>query len=271
MTAVFAVVVVAGALFATWGGAHRGGGSSRPTSGPSPPGPAAPQPTTPAASTDGWVASPPATVVPPATAVQQQEDQALATGLGSSASVSAAEAANVAGPATSEAWPALAVSSQPDVWTEQFVRSLLDIDFAHQSRAGLGGWLSAEEAPELLPGVPEAVQNKALYLSLFDIAAVGGGVSPVLSAAGWRAAAAAGVVWTVSDLLVQADPQWSQIVATGWQPADEHFSVEDVSGLLRTTRRGQSTAHHFSMAVYLGSAHWHAGYGTMLVNDWQES
>jgi hypothetical protein len=219
----------------------------------------------------GFEPVPPVTDVPQETAVQRADDQALAKGLASSSSVAAAEAVPVPAPSTSAAWPAEAASDQSDPWVEGFVEGLLDIDFARQSRAGLGGWLSAEEAPEMLPGVPEAVQNKALYLSLFDTAALGGGSTPVPSATAWQADARAGVIWSVSDLLAQPDPHWAQIVSTGWQPVDEHFSVVDVSGLLTVHGLGQGGRHQFSLAVYLGSAHWHPGYGTVLVNDWTET
>ncbi len=217
-----------------------------------------------------WKPVTPLTVVPPDTAVQQQYDAAFASGLSASPSLHAAEAAQVPGPAFSPSWPALAEANTPEQWSIAFARQLLDIDFAHQSRADLGRWLSAEEAPELLPGIPRDVADKVLYLSLFDANEVGGSASPIPDPATWHADAVAGVRWSVSDLVVQADPQFSQILATGWEPVDQRFAAEDVSGLL-TVKRGDSPATKpFSMGLFLGSAHWHPGYGTVLVDNWKE-
>ena len=218
-----------------------------------------------------WRAVPPVTDVPAQTAVQQRYDSALASGIGSSPSLIAARTARTPPPGFSTGWPALAVADTPQQWTDEFAQELLTIDFAHQSRAGLGRWLTAEEAPELLPGVPASVADKVLYLSLFDAASFGGSPSPIPSAAAWATDAAAGTRWAVSDLTVQPDPRFSQMVAAGWEPLDQRFAVEDVSGLLDVSEGGSRSARRFSMAVYVGSAHWHDGYGTVLVNDWKES
>ncbi len=220
-----------------------------------------------------WTALPPLTALPTETPVQQQYDAALASGLAASASLQAAQAAQVPAPGFSSAWPTLSVANTPEQWTSTFTSELLDIDFARQSRAGLGAWLSAEEAPELLPGVPPGVAVKVLYLSLLESAAVGEAASPIPDTVAWQADARAGVRWRVSDLLIQADPQFSQIVASGWQPIDQRFAVEDVTGALtiNRSRAAATTTKRFSMAVYVGSAHWHQGYGTVLVNDWKET
>jgi hypothetical protein len=218
----------------------------------------------------GWRPVTPATALPTDTPVQQQYDQALASGMASSSSIQVAESAPVPTPAFSSTWPALPYVNTPEQWSQQFTQELLDIDFAHQSRAGLGSWLSGEEAPELLPGVPADAADKVLYLSLFDTAAVGGDVSPIPDARTWQADGQSGVHWLTSNLLVQPDPKFSQIVADGWQPTDERFTAEDVSGLLTVTDARSRTTKHFSMTVYLGSARWHQGYGTVLVDNWRE-
>jgi hypothetical protein len=219
----------------------------------------------------GWTPVTPATDVPTDTPVQAQYDQALASGLRSSSSIQAADVAPVPTPAFTSSWPALPVATTPEQWAEDFTHQLLDIDFAHQSRAALGSWLSAEEAAELLPGVPTPVADKVLYLSLFDSAAVGGGASPIPDDSAWQADGRSGIHWQASDLLVQPDPQFSQILSDGWQPVDRRFTVEDVSGLLAVIHGQARITRHFSMTVYLGSAHWHQGYGTVLVDNWQEN
>jgi hypothetical protein len=260
-------LLVVGAL-AIAGGGRSHATTTRPTPPTSPGGTRRPAPST---SPERWVPVPPVTDIPPQTPVQDQYDRALAQGLSSSGTVLAAENAHVPAPAVSPAWPAPGVSYQPDAWVRAFTDGLLDVDFARQSRNGLAGWLSAEEAPELLPGIPPSAQDKVLYLSLFDPTSVGGTATPVPSAAQWQADASAGVSWSVSGLLVEPDARWSQIIADGWQPVDERFSVNDVSGDL-TVRHGSTTVdHRFSMVVYTGSARWHGGYGTTLVTDWTES
>ncbi|MGH9075346.1 MAG: hypothetical protein ACRDZQ_14695, partial [Acidimicrobiales bacterium] len=112
--------------------------------------------------------------------------------------------------------------------------------------------------------------NKMLYLSLFDPAGLGGTSTPIPSARRWAALARAGVRWSVSDVLIQPDSQWAQLVASGWEPTDERLAAEDVSGVLRVSRGSSTIAHRFSMVIYVGSGHWHPGYGTVLVNDWKQ-
>jgi hypothetical protein len=263
------VVFVSGAVFALTGQHRHGIGPAAKSHA------AAARPNSslnsPSSASSAWTPVPPATVLIQKTPVQQQYDEALAQGLASSPSVANATTTSVPGPAVSAAWPAIPVSYRPDQWVGWFVQRLLDISFADQPRSGLGGWLSAEAAPELLPGVPAGVQHKMLYLSLFDTTAVGGASTPIPDGATWSADAEAGVRWSVSDLLVQPDPQWSQILAAGWQPTDQRFDVEDVSGLLNATGAGTHATHQFSMRVYVGSAQWQQGYGTVLVDDWSES
>jgi hypothetical protein len=218
-----------------------------------------------------WTPVPPLTDLPAQTPVQAQYDAALASGLASSSSVRAAEAARVPSPGFSSGWNALPVANTPEQWVAEFTKALLTIHFAYQTRTGLGQWLSAEEAPELLAGVPASIADKVLYLSLFETAATGGTASPVPDPVTWAADARAGVRWSVSNLVVQADPQFSQIVASGWEPVDQRFAVEDVTGLLPVAHGSTRTRTNFSMTVYVGSAHWHDGYGTVLVNDWKEN
>jgi hypothetical protein len=220
--------------------------------------------------TAGFTPIAPLTDTPAETPVQEQYDAALASGLASSSSVKIAVRAQAPAPAFSSSWPPVLVANTPEQWVTDFTAELLDIDFARQSWAGLGAWLSAEEAPELLPGVPQQIQDKVLFLSLFDASALGG-ASPIPDDSTWDAYARSGVRWSVSDVLVQADPTFSQIIASGWEPIDQRFAAEDVSGVLTVTVGHSATRRHFSMAVYVGSAHWHPGYGTVLVNAWKET
>lgn len=264
VAAVLVIALIVGTVAALSGGSRHG---------PHPK--AAPPATTagpfPAEQTGSFTSVPPLTDDPAQTPVQEQYDAAFASGLSSSSTLEAAEQTAVPSPAYSASWPAIPVADTPESWCTEFVRGLLDIDFAHQSRAGLGGWLSAEEAPELLPGVPADVAGKVLYLSIFDADTLGSGPSPIPDQTGWDSLARAGERWSVTDLLAQPDPSFSQIVAAGWQPIDQRFAVEDVSGLLTVTTGGASAQHDFTITVYVGSAHWHPGYGTVLVDNWKET
>jgi hypothetical protein len=143
------------------------------------------------------------------------------------------------------------------------------VDYARQSRAALAGWLQAQEAPELLPGVPPAVADKVLEISLLDPDLFSGQPTPVAATPQWGALARAGVHQTVSDVLVQADPGWARMIAAGWQPADVRMTEEDVTGRLIVHQGDRVATHHFVLQVIVGSARWHDGYGTVAVSGWQ--
>jgi hypothetical protein len=209
-------------------------------------------------------------VAVPDTPVQEEYDQALSQGLGSLAGMSEAEALSVATPTFIGSWPRLPLQASPDRWAEVFAVGLLDVDYSHRSRSALAGWLQAQEAPELIPGVPPSAADKILYISLLDSGLFGGQPTPVPSPQQWAADAGSGVTQTASDLIVQVDPSWAQMTAAGWQPTDVRMAEEDVSGLL-TVRQGRTaTAHRFTLQLIVGSARWHDGYGTVAVAGWQE-
>jgi hypothetical protein len=212
----------------------------------------------------------PATVVPSGTPIQEQYDQALSQGLGALSGMNAATARPVPAPAITAGWPHLAVQVTPENWASAFVTGLLNINYTRQSRAALAAWLQAEEAPELIPGVPPAVADKTLYISLLDPGLFGGQPTPMASPEQWAADARAGVTQSVHGLMVQPDPGWAQATAAGWQPSDVRMTEEDVSGLLDLRRGGRVTSHRFTLQVLVGSARWHDGYGTVAVAGWQE-
>jgi hypothetical protein len=209
-------------------------------------------------------------VAPTGTPAQEEGDQLFARGLSSTPGLEAIVALATPRPAISGGWPDLAVANSAEAWAREFVPALLNIDYARQTRAALGQWLQAEEAPELLPGVPGTAAEKVLYVSLLDPALAGGQATPVPPAPAWAALARARSSQSVSALLVQEDLGWAQLVSAGWQPPDPRMDVLDVSGLLRTSRGGQVVARRFSCSVAVGSARWHAGYGTVALGDWHE-
>lgn len=217
-----------------------------------------------------WTPVATATTVPTETPVQQQYDQDFERGFASASNRN--EFAKIASlrlpaPAISGGWPQLPPAYTPDGWTREFVAGLLDIDFSHQSRAALAAWLAAEEAPDLMPGIPPEARLGWLVATVLDPQPGSGARSPIPSRTQWQAYAAAGVRWSVSDLHVQLDPRWQSMIAAGWQPVDLYASVEDASGELNVTRGSATTTSSFSLEVQLGSARWHPGYGTVLVGE----
>jgi len=265
--------VLIGLVWATLGtsSGHTSGADTRSTAPPRPSDHGQPTSSLPAP-TGQWVPVPPATTVPPETPVQRQYDSAFQSGLAPTMAGMEPAAQHLPAPSYTGGWQALPVSQQPEQWVDSFTTALLGIDFARQTRAGLGHWLVANEAPEMVPGVLPSVQNAVLYVSVFDPSAAGGTTLPIPSAVQWQADAAAGVVWTTSQLLVEVDPQWSQIIASGWEPTDTRLADYDVSGVLTVNHPGQPPVpHRFSMQITVGSAHWHQGYGSVSVGSWLES
>jgi hypothetical protein len=221
----------------------------------------------------GWHAVAPATTVPQETPVQQRYDEGFEEGFsspGNAAIMKRAEAVSLPAPAVEGGRPELGASETSDGWAEEFVSGLLDIDFAHESRSALEPWLVAEEAPDLMPGIPAGFGDRTLYVSVLEPGIIG---QPSLlpSPAQWRADAVAGVSWSVSQLETQLEPQWQQMIDAGWQPVDIRAAVEDVSGVLAITQGKATTTERFSVVVQVGSARWHDGYGTVLVSDWKET
>lgn len=271
VAAVIAVValVVAAVLIVPVGGGHaaskQAADTARGLSGSS--SPAA------AGSSGAWTPVFPSTTVPTDTPVQQQYDRAFEQGFTSAANkrvIAATESLALPAPAIEGGWPALKPANSPEAWTTEFVEGLLNVDFAHQSRQGLGAWIVAQEAPDLMPGVPVRAQLPGLYATVMA-PDVTGMPSPAPSKRQWRQDAAAGVRWSVSDLEVQPDPQWQSMIAAGWQPADLYAAVEDVSGVIDISQGRSTTSKTFSLVVQLGSAHWHHGYGAVLVSGWKET
>ena len=217
----------------------------------------------------GWHT--PATVVPSGTPAQEEYDQAFSQGLSNQPGMAQAAALDLPSPAIGGGWPSLPVASTPEQWATEFTSAMLDVDYARQSRATLGAWLQAQEAPELIPGIPGPVSDKVLYISVLDPEIFGGQPTPIQSDAAWGANAAAGTSQSVSGLLVEADPAWARVVASGWQPADARMSELDVSGVLTIRDKTTTSAHNFSLQLIVGSSRWHDGYGTVAVGGWKET
>ncbi len=217
------------------------------------------------------VAVAPATTIPALTSVQMQYDQAFQNSFSANSQQNAQVLAlSLPSPAIGGGWPNLPIAETPESWAASFVVGLLDINFSGQSRASLGSWLEAEEAPEDLPGLSAELQNRTLYVSLLE-PGITQQSSPIPSAAIWNSNAASGVVWSVNGLKSSVDPNWQKMIDAGWQPRDLRMTTLDVSGFLGVTQNGVTTEHLFSMTLVVGSAQWHNGYGSVLVGNWSES
>jgi hypothetical protein len=210
-------------------------------------------------------------VEPPATPIEKQVNAKLAEAE-TPASIAAAEAASVPGPATSAAFPSIprADRSDPTAYAIAFSTELLDTDYTVQSRAALLAWAEQEEAPNTLPGVPALAAGKALVLSLADPGLPGGTPSPTPSAAQWTTDTEEGVTQSVSGVQAEVDPDWAQIISEGWQPRDPRLTIETVTGTLTVTTEGRAAPpESFSLTLTLGTAaHVHAGYGAVAAGDW---
>ncbi len=211
----------------------------------------------------------PVTAVPPDTQVQHETTQAFLEALDRQPGMAAAAALPVPAPKVTGGWPNLPVELTPEAWARQFVKGLLTIDYATMSRSALGPWLQAQVAPALIPGIPESVADKMLYTSLVATEVLGGQPTPIPSAAEWEANARAGAKQWVSDLQVQVNPRWAQLVATSWQPPDLRMAILDVSGRLMLQHADAMSTSRFTLQLLVGSGRWRDGYGTVSVFGWQ--
>jgi hypothetical protein len=212
----------------------------------------------------------PPRVQPAPSAAQTQTDQRLAQAETPDA-LAASAATAVPTPADSAAYPGVPVVARndPAAYALAFATELLDRDYARQSRAHLLAWAQAEEAPNTLPGVPAALADEALVLSLAAPGLPGGsGSSPVPSAAQWADLAQTHASQTVSGLQADVDPDWTGLVSTGWQPVDPAMTIMAVTGTLTIDQAGQTTTQSFALALTLGSAASRPGYGAVAVDDW---
>lgn len=216
--------------------------------------------------------NPPGTVAQPGTPSEQRIDEQLARAE-SPRVIAALESTAVPAPASSRSFPPVPTAdrSDPVRYCTAFVRELLDVDYARQSRTSLLAWAQSEEAPNRLPGVPPSVADKALVASLAGPAGVrSGSSSPVPPAAGWASEATAGTVQSVSDLSVTPSRSWSELLGEGWVPTDPLATVENVTGVLTShTAKSRARVGRFALTVMLGSARFHPGYGAVAAGAWR--
>jgi hypothetical protein len=214
----------------------------------------------------------PLRVTPLQTQTQEQVDSELA-GSESPGSIAQAESETMPAPAVSAGYPAILVSAEgdPNAYALAFATELLDINYRSQTRTSLLGWAEYEEAPDTLPGVPARIADKSLVGSLAYAGVAGAEASPVPPAGQW-AAPDSGVVQQVSGLAAMVAPDWTQLVTGGWEPVDPLMTIMAVTGTITVTVDGKpGPARSFSMAVILGGARHHPGYGAVAVSAWTEA
>jgi hypothetical protein len=201
--------------------------------------------------------------------------QAIETKLGGlpPQAAAAAEVVTPPSPAWSTAYPAVSANVVSDAtgYAVAFAQKLLDRNYARESRGALLAWTQAEAAAELLPGIPDAVAPKGLYISLADPALADLTASPVPPARQWSDNAAAGVRQTAYSVVASPDAEWSQLVSEGFQSKDPLMTMYDVTGLLSTTTHSRTTKQHFTLILGLGSALHHKGFGAFSVAQWELS
>lgn len=199
--------------------------------------------------------------------------QAMETKLGGLPPQAAAvgEALATPAPTWTRSYPAVSgnVLSDPTGYAVAFTQELLDRDYARQPRSEVLSWSQAEAAAELLPGIPDPVAQKTLYIGLTDPSLAGLTGSPVPSASTWATDAKAGVTQAVYSVLAQPNPTWSQIESEGFQSRDPLMTMYDVTGVLSTTTGKRTMQQHFTLVLGLGSALHHRGFGAFAIAQWQ--
>lgn len=176
--------------------------------------------------------------------------------------VAALETEKPPAPAYTNPLPAIPTSEAANAvdYSIAFATELLDLDYRAETRIELAEWAQAEAAGAMMPGIPISAADNVLYATLFD-PQVGGGPSPIPSAQQWAANAAAGVAQHATGVFASEDPGWEQLIAEGFGSADPLMAVYDVTGTLTITQPGKTSTVHFRLALGLGSALHHPGYG----------
>jgi len=206
----------------------------------------------------------PLRVTPPPTAVQRTADQTMQQN-SSLQDVAALETATFPAPATSASFRAIgaAYSSSPSMYALAFTQELLDIDFASSTRNELLAWAGYNNAPFTLVEMPASAQVKVLPASLTASPAV------VPTQSQWASYAAARTVWRASGLVISVNPAWTQLLSLGWESVDPLMVLYDISGTLTVTTPGRApVVDSISLALTLGGASFHPGYGAVAVDYW---
>ncbi len=116
------------------------------------------------------------------------------------------------------------------------------------------------------------IAHKTLVGSLAYAGMSGAEPTPIPATGDWSHAATVGTIQQVSALAAAVAPDWTELVATGWEPADPLMTIITVTGTITTSTSGQpASSRPFSLALTVGGARHHPGYGAVAVSAWTET
>jgi len=174
-------------------------------------------------------------------------------------------------PQASAAFPPISTTRRTlsaGTFTRAFVRELLNVDFATESRSELLAWANLNTAPMPLVPIPQHLTD--LYLTW--LLRGGEGSSPVPSATVWSQLAAEHVTWHASDVQTTTRSTWTSVLADGFDPPDARMDMLAVTGTLTVTQPDHAPlTESFSLHLDTGTAMYETGFGVSSVDHWKLS
>ena len=171
-------------------------------------------------------------------------------------------------PQASPAFPPIPTSRRTlsaGTYARHFVRELLDVNFATDSRSELLAWANLNVAP--IPLVPIPQRLTPLYLTW--LLRGGEGATAVPSAATWSQLAAEHVTWHASGIQTTTRSTWTSVLADGLDPPDARMDLLAVTGTLTVTQPGHPLlSERFSLHLDTGTAMYEPGYGVSSLDHW---
>ena len=143
-------------------------------------------------------------------------------------------------------------AQQPDLYTAEFVRRLLTIDF-RSPRAEHLAWVQAESArttePLVVGLVPEGLRER---LAVYSVTETDGGDAPIPDEREWSRLAAIGTHTTVQVQRVSEPLAWTNAVADG-RITDPGITGRQVAAMVTRHTKGSDGDHatKFSVALTL--------------------
>jgi len=173
-------------------------------------------------------------------------------------------------PQASAAFPPISTTRRTlsaGTYARAFVRELLDVDFATESRSELLAWTNLNTAP--MPLVPIPQRLTTLYLTW--LLRGGEGSSPVPSQAVWNQLATEHVTWHASDVQTTTRSTWTNVLADGFDPPDARMDLLTVTGNLTVLQPDHAPLTvSFSLHLDTGTGMYETGFGTSSVDHWIE-
>jgi len=172
-------------------------------------------------------------------------------------------------PQASVAFPPISTTRRTlsaGTYARAFVRELLNVDFATESRSELLAWANLNTAP--MPLVPIPQRLTTLYLTW--LLRGGEGSSPVPSQAVWSQLAAEHVTWHASDVQTSTRSTWTSVLADGFDPPDARMDMLAVTGTLTVVQLGHAPLNEsFSLHLDTGTGMYETGFGVSSLDHWK--